>query len=345
MIPTRHAKEHARSPMNVAQIKNLGIAIHTSHGVARVVNGVSLDVEQAEVLALVGETGSGKSLTAMSLLGFQPKKSDVSGTIMVEDIALLPLGAADARRQVRGRKVAVILQNPSTALNPVFTIGTQISEVLKVHQHIRGRTELRRRAIEYFREVDLPRADQLFDAYPHELSGGMRQLVLLAIALACQPSLIVADEPTTALDVTTQAEVLRLFRRIQKDRGLAALWITHDLGVAALIADRIAVLYAGSLAEQGPARDVLTAPRHPYTQALIASLPERGRKVRDLEALPGDMPSALEIPAGCPFHPRCPKRLSHCDTEPPPRARITDAHISVCHLHAEDAAAAVEGSR
>jgi oligopeptide/dipeptide ABC transporter ATP-binding protein len=328
--------------MSVARIDGLGIAIRTGSGVARVVNGVSLDVGQAEVLALVGETGSGKSLTAMSLLGFYPKKSDVSGSIVVEDISMLPL-RGDARRQVRGRKVAVILQNPSTALNPVFTVGTQISEVLKVHQHIRGKAELRQKATQYFREVDLPRGDQLFDAYPHELSGGMKQLVLLAIALACQPSLIVADEPTTALDVTTQAEVLRLFRRIQKERGLAALWITHDLGVAALIADRIAVLYAGSLVEQGPARDVLTAAHHPYTQALIASLPERGRRVRDLEALAGDMPSALQIPGGCPFHPRCPKRMPRCESEPPRPAPISDDHVAVCHLYSEETGEPTEG--
>lgn len=313
-------------------IVNLRISIPTHRGAAKVVDGVSISVEPGSVLAIVGETGSGKTLTAMSILGVHPKRATLSGFIHVSGLSVVPLKSG-VLRQIRGRQVAVVLQNPSTALNPVFTVGVQISELLRVHQGIRKKAELRQRALEYFREVELPRAETLFDAYPHELSGGMKQLVLLAMALACRPQLLVADEPTTALDVTTQSRVLKLFDRIRRERNLAAIWITHDLAVGAHVADNVLVLYAGAMVEYGPVREVLLYPQHPYTQALIGSLPEHGRRISDLVALPGDIPSAFALPSGCRFHPRCPHSVASCRTVEPNFLEVADGHKVACHLY------------
>lgn len=318
--------------MPLAEIENLRMTLTTREGAAKLLDGISLSIGQGELLAIVGETGSGKSLTGMSLLGITPRRSISTGRVSVGGLSVLPLGPG-VLRELRGRKVAVILQNPSTALNPVFTVGQQIGEILRAHQGMRREKERRAKVVEYLREVELPRADELHDAYPHELSGGMKQLVLLAMALACRPSLIVADEATTALDVTTQFQVLRLFDRVRREHGLACVWITHDLGVAAHIASRVAVLYLGTVVEEGPVEQVLLHPRHPYTQALVAALPRRGARVRDLRSLAGDIPNVWERPSGCAFHPRCPVRLQQCATDDPPVAPVGDGHRAVCHLY------------
>lgn len=317
--------------MGLLDIDDLSIRIPSGRGDLQVVDHVHLSVAEGEVLGIVGETGSGKTLTAMTGLGLYPAGARTRGRVAVAGIDVLPITESAAIR-VRGRIAAVVLQNPSTSLNPVFTVGEQMAELLRTHQRIRKESELRRLAQQYFEEVELPRPDALYDAYPHELSGGMQQRVLIACALACRPQLLIADEPTTALDVTTQAQILRMLRRVRKEHGMAMLWITHDLSVVAQIADRIAVLYAGSVAEIGPTRDVLGSPQHPYTQSLIASLPTRGRTVRELEGLPGDVPSPLARPSGCPFHPRCPKVMERCSTVVPPFFAVTPYHSAACLL-------------
>jgi peptide/nickel transport system ATP-binding protein len=330
--------------MAVLDVIDLSITIHGRQGDSRVVDDVTLSVAPGTVVGVVGETGSGKTLTAMTALGLYPSRATLGGRVSVCGIGMVPLNPR-AAAAVRGRMVAVVLQNPSTSLNPVFTIGAQIAELLRTHQGLRKPREQRRAAIRYFEEVELPRPDALYDAYPHELSGGMQQRVLIAFALACRPQLIVADEPTTALDVTTQARILRMLKRVQAEHTMAMLWITHDLSVAAQIADRIAVLYAGAVVETGPTRAVLTAPRHPYTQALIASLPARGRSVRDLAGLPGDMPNPAALPTGCRFHPRCPHRMERCVVEVPRDYRVTPDHVAACFLVDEPALARGGGGR
>jgi len=317
--------------VGILDVDSLSITIPSSRGDLRVVDQVSLAVESGEVVAIVGETGSGKTLTAMTALGLYPTRARLAGTVRVQDIEVIPpSGASD--RLVRGRIVAVVLQNPSTSLNPVFTIGQQIGELLRTHQRLRKPGDIRRVAVDYFREVELPRPDAVFDAYPYELSGGMQQRVLIALALACRPKLIVADEPTTALDVTTQAQILAMLKRLRAEHGMAMLWITHDLSVASQVADRIAVLYAGAIVEMGPAGRVLREPEHPYTRSLLASLPTRGKSVRDLAGLPGDIPSPAAIPPGCRFHPRCPRRFAPCDTIEPAQRWLDPERMVACHL-------------
>jgi len=320
----------------VLDVRDLRIEIDGRAGLLCLLDGVSLRVGRGEVVTLVGETGSGKTLTGMAALGFFPPGARVAGGVRVDGIALRPATPL-ALAAVRGRRVAMVPQNPSTALNPVFPIGQQLGELLAVHRKLRGRAAQRAAALELLREVDLPRPEEILTGYPHQLSGGMQQRVLIAMALACEPLLLVADEPTTALDATTQAQILRLVMRIRRERGLALLWITHDLGVAARIADRVVVLYAGRVMEEGPVEQVLGAPRHPYTRAVIESLPGHGRRVRDIRALRGDLPSPAALPAGCRFHPRCPARIEACASTAPTLLAVGDGHRAACLLYAEGA--------
>lgn len=316
----------------VLAVRDLSVQLEGRAGTLNLLDRVALTVARGEVVAVVGETGSGKTLTGMAALGFFPARARVQGSVRVDGVELVP-PTPQALAAVRGRRVAVVPQNPSTALNPVFTVGQQLGELLLTHRRLGSLRERREAALSLLREVELPRPAALLNAYPHELSGGMQQRVLIAMALACEPELVVADEPTTALDATTQAQILRLVLRLRAERGLALLWITHDLGVAAHLADRVVVLYAGKVMEDGPVAAVLGSPRHPYTRAVIDSLPGGGRRVRDIRSLPGDLPSPAALPAGCRFHPRCPMRFDPCAGTEPLLRLVGDGHAVACHRY------------
>jgi oligopeptide/dipeptide ABC transporter ATP-binding protein len=314
--------------------------LHVSHlttvfdlpgGPAPAVDDVSFEIRTGETLGLVGESGSGKSVTALSIMRLvQPPGRIAGGAILFKGRDLLTLSEREMQR-IRGAEIALIFQEPMTALNPVFTIGDQIAETLLVHGRATRRTA-KAHAIELLEAVRIPQASARVADYPHQLSGGMRQRVLIAMAIACKPSLVLADEPTTALDVTIQAEILELLREMKQTLGLSLLLVTHDLGVIAEMADRVAVMYAGRIVEHGPVREILREPRHPYTRGLLASLPGRGQG-RRLQAIEGNVPVLGAFPRGCTFHPRCPQRFEPCAGDPPPEYAVGDAHGARCYLH------------
>ena len=300
-------------------------------GVVRAVDNVSLHVDRGETLGLVGESGCGKSATALSIIRLvqAPGRID-AGSIVFEGQDLTTIDE-EAMRRVRGARIGFVFQEPMTALNPVFTVGDQIAEALTVHG-MASRAEARRRAVEMLEAVRIPNpADRARD-YPHQLSGGMRQRALIAAAIACKPSLLIADEPTTALDVTIQAEVLDLLKDMRDRFGLSLLLITHDLGVVSRLADRVAVMYAGRIVEEGPARDVLSAPAHPYTRGLLASLPGAAPGTR-LTAIPGTVPDLAALPAGCAFAPRCADRRADCVARVPDLVPAGDGRRARCVLY------------
>jgi oligopeptide/dipeptide ABC transporter ATP-binding protein len=312
------------------EVDNLRTSFHTDHGVVRAVDGVSFAVNAGETLAIVGESGSGKSVTALSILRLVPEppgKID-GGRVLLEGRDLLALPSREMRR-IRGSRISMIFQEPMTALNPVFTCGEQIIETVMVHDRI-DRRAARRRAIDMLELVGIPAAAQRVDAYPHQLSGGMRQRVMIAMALSCRPSVLIADEPTTALDVTIQAQILDLLKRLQHELGMAVILITHDLGIVAETADRVAVMYAGQVVEYSDVRAAFRRPLHPYGAGLQASLPRLGIARDTLRAIPGQVPDPAHFPRGCRFHPRCPV----CDParclEPPPLVVIEGNHSSRC---------------
>jgi oligopeptide/dipeptide ABC transporter ATP-binding protein len=316
--------------MSLLEVAHLTTVFDLASGPAPAVDDVSFDVRPGETLGLVGESGSGKSVTAMSIMRLlQPPGRIAGGSIRFEGRDLLTLTEAEMRER-RGARMALIFQEPMTALNPVFTVGDQIAEALLVHGKA-TRREAGARAVELLEAVRIPDAAVRVKSYPHQLSGGMRQRVLIAMALACRPSLIIADEPTTALDVTIQAQILDLLREMRSALGLSLLLITHDLGVVAETADRVAVMYAGRIVEQGPVRDVLRTPRHPYTKGLLASLPGsvRGR----LRAIEGSVPRLGAWPSGCAFHPRCADRFEPCAGVPPPEVELGPGHSARCYLY------------
>jgi oligopeptide/dipeptide ABC transporter ATP-binding protein len=296
------------------------------------VNDVSFDVRAGETLGLVGESGSGKSVTALSIVRLLLPPGRIAGGRVVFNGRDLTALSEPAMREIRGAGIGFIFQEPMTALNPVFTIGSHIAEALLVHRRARGQNA-RKRAIELLDAVRIPDAARRVDDYPHQLSGGMRQRAMIAIALACQPALVIADEPTTALDATIQAEILDLLRDMKSSFGLSLLLITHDLGVVAQTADRVAVMYAGRIVESGTVRDVLCRPAHPYTRGLLASMPG-GTSGTALRAIDGSVPLLTALPAGCAFHPRCPDRFQPCDEAPPPAYVIDRGHDARCYLHA-----------
>jgi oligopeptide/dipeptide ABC transporter ATP-binding protein len=299
-------------------------------GTVPAVDDVSFEVRAGETLGLVGESGSGKSVTAMSILRLiQPPGRIAGGSIRFRGRDLLTLSQSEMRA-VRGAEIALIFQEPMTALNPVFTVGDQIAETLLVH-HTVERRAARARAIELLEAVRIPDAAARVRDYPHQLSGGMRQRVLIAMALACRPALIIADEPTTALDVTIQAQILDLLRDMKAAFSLALLLITHDFGVIAEIADRVAVMYAGRIVEHGPVRSVLRHPQHPYTRGLLASMP--GATGGRLRAIEGSVPQLDALPPGCAFNPRCPDRFEPCTIDRPPDFMVGDDHQTKCFLH------------
>jgi oligopeptide/dipeptide ABC transporter ATP-binding protein len=292
---------------------------------------VTFGVGAGETLCLVGESGSGKSVTALSIIGLvQPPGRVAEGKILFRGRDLRQLGERDMQK-IRGAEIALIFQEPMTALNPVFTIGNQIEETLRVHGRATRRTA-RQKAIELLDAVSIPEPDKRVRDYPHQLSGGLRQRALIAMSLACEPALVIADEPTTALDVTIQAQILDLLRSLQRKMGLALLLITHDLGVVAEMADRVAVMYAGRIVEEAPVKRLFADPKHPYTRGLIESMPggERGARLR---AIQGSVPPLGELPPGCSFTPRCPNRFDPCPTAHPGVTDFGDGQLVKCYLH------------
>ena len=284
--------------------------------VVPVVDDVSFRIERGETLALVGESGCGKSMTALSMLRLVDAPLEIEGgEIRLEGEDLLALPEA-GMRSVRGRRIAMIFQEPMTALNPVLTVGYQVAEVLVLHERLTG-AQARARVVALFDEVGIPDPDRRVDEYPHQLSGGLRQRVVIAIALACSPSLLIADEPTTALDVTIQAQILDLLRRLQRERGMAVLMITHDLGVVAELAHRVAVMYAGRIVEESSVEALFERAEHPYTRALLASVPDLASSTGRLTSIGGQVPRPTAWPAGCRFHPRCPEVIGPCSAEVP----------------------------
>jgi oligopeptide/dipeptide ABC transporter ATP-binding protein len=315
------------------EVSRLTTVFDLSSGPAKAVDEVSFEIRAGETLGLVGESGSGKSVTALSIMRLVQAPGRIAGgQILFKGRDLLTLPERDMRR-VRGAEISLIFQEPMTALNPVFTIGDQIGEALLVHG-LTTRRHARSRAIELLEAVRIPSAEARVRDYPHQLSGGMRQRVLIAMAIACKPSLVVADEPTTALDVTIQAEILDLLREMKKTLNLSLLLITHDLGVVAETADRVAIMYAGRIVEHGPVRSIFRSPQHPYTRGLLASLPggQRGQRLRAIE---GSVPVLGAFPPGCAFHPRCPDRFEPCDGAPPAEYTVGEGHHARCYLQDE----------
>ena len=313
-------------------VRDLRTYFISDEGVVKAVDGVDFDVDRGERLAIVGESGSGKSVTALSVLGLvdPPAGHVVGGEVIFDGRDLLGLDERELR-SIRGKRIGYVFQDPMTALDPCFTVGSQLVETIRLHDPV-DRREARGRALQLLRDVGIAHPERRLDAYPHQLSGGMRQRVVIALALACGPDLLIADEPTTALDVTTQAQVLELVFSLAEQRGTAVLLITHDLGVVAGTCDRVLVMYAGRVVETGPTQEVLSAPRHPYTAALLRSIVRIGEQRRPrLTPVPGAPPSLVLVPSGCPFHPRC----GHCEdqcTRDTPEWHGAPDRGAACHL-------------
>jgi oligopeptide/dipeptide ABC transporter ATP-binding protein len=317
-------------------VNDLKVYFDTDQGVAKAVDGVSFQVGQGETVCLVGESGCGKTVSALSILGLlpQPPAKVAGGTVTFKGQNLLDLGEQDLQ-QIRGRKISMVFQEPMTSLNPVFTIGYQIEEVLTTHEHV-SPNEAEERTIKLLHDVGIPSPEERIHDYPHNLSGGQRQRVMIAMALACNPDLVIADEPTTALDVTIQAQILNLFGELQEKRGMAILQITHDLSVVASVADRIYVMYAGIVVEVGSVWQIFHEPCHPYTMGLLGSLPGRRKRGQELATIPGAVPDPTRKPPGCPFHPRCPYVQDSCRSQFPVMCNFSDNHLARCPIiHAQ----------
>jgi oligopeptide/dipeptide ABC transporter ATP-binding protein len=321
-------------PETVLSVQGLKVYFRSEEEIARAVDGVDFEVRRRETVCLVGESGCGKTVSALALLGLVPcPPGEIAGgrvRFCGEDL----LDRNDAALQaVRGRRIGMVFQEPLTSLNPVFTIGEQIAEPLRIHLAL-PEPQIRQRCLQLLGDVGIEAPEQRLADYPHQLSGGQRQRAMIAMALACGPELIIADEPTTALDVTVQAQILRLMNRLQHSRGMSLLYITHDLGVVSQIADRVYVMYAGVIVEAGAAPAVFRTPRHPYTQALLASLPSRTKRGRRLYSIPGTVPHPAFKPAGCPFHPRCPQAIGACREQYPGMCTFEDGQLARCPVAA-----------
>lgn len=321
--------------MTLLQVENLAIEYGGGARPVRAVDGISFSVAPGEILGIVGESGCGKSTVGFSLMRLLPEIARVaSGSVEFAGQDVLK-ASSNAMRALRGNKIAMIFQDPMTSLDPNFTIGDQLIEPMTEHLGLSA-TDARKRAIELLTRVGIPAASERIDRYPHEFSGGMRQRVVIAIALSCDPQLLICDEPTSALDVTVQAQILALLRRLQQDRpDTGIIMITHDLGVVAQLCDRVAVMYAGQIIEQGTVREIFTDPQHPYTKGLLASLPGQVKKGERLQAIEGVVPDMSRPPTGCRFQPRCPVALPTC-SEPPPFVRLGDRIVACVHAAAKE---------
>ncbi|MEU8590993.1 ABC transporter ATP-binding protein [Streptomyces sp. NPDC048664] len=324
------------------EVRDLHVEFRTRDGAAKAVNGVSYAVDAGQTLAVLGESGSGKSVTAQAVMGILdvPPGRITGGEVLFEGRDLLTL-KEEARRRIRGAEMAMIFQDALSALNPVLTVGEQLGEMFLVHRGM-SRKDARAKAVELMERVRIPGAAQRVRDYPHQFSGGMRQRIMIAMALALEPALIIADEPTTALDVTVQAQVMDLLAELQREYRMGLILITHDLGVVADVADRIAVMYAGRIVESAPVHDIYKAPAHPYTRGLLDSIPRVDQKGRELYAIRGLPPNLMNIPPGCAFHPRCPMAQDVCRTDPPPLYEVTGGagggggdRTSACHFWRE----------
>jgi peptide/nickel transport system ATP-binding protein len=320
-------------------VEDLRVGFATEGGLLQAVEEVSFDLAAGEVLAIVGESGSGKSVTAQTIMGLtRSPNSRIEGSVRLGDSELVDASEAELRG-VRGERIGMVFQDPMTSFNPVYRIGAQIAEAIRAHRGDVSDAEARMRAIELLESVGIPEAARRVDDYPHEFSGGMRQRAMIAMALALEPEVLIADEPTTALDVTIQAQILRLLEDLNRERGLATILITHDLGVVAEIADRVLVMYAGKVVEQGTLDEIFYDPQHPYTWGLMGSLTRLDRpRPKRLPQIGGSPPSLLELPQGCPFRPRCPHEFAKCAQLPPLEARLPEApgHCDRCWLSPEE---------
>ncbi|OAI39965.1 dipeptide/oligopeptide/nickel ABC transporter ATP-binding protein [bacterium SCGC AG-212-C10] len=333
----------ARPPL--LEVRDLRTYFYNRNTIARAVDGVSFTLERGRTLGIVGESGSGKSVTMMSLVRLVPKPAGriVSGEILLEGTDLLKLSDSQMRA-VRGSSISVVTQDPMTSLNPVYQIGNQLEEPLRLHQHITNRLDLRKKVIDALRQVGIPAPEMRVKSYPHQMSGGQRQRVVTAMALECHPSLLICDEPTTALDVTVQMQILRLLKDVQRDLNLGMILVTHDLAVVARVCDDVAVMYAGRIVEKAPIVSIFERPSHPYTQALMRSLSTETDAQGKLYSIDGQPPDVRSLGKGCPFAPRCPKVMDICKTEFPPSVRVTPEHTALCWDAAKTAGLPMEAA-
>ncbi|MBA7644629.1 Oligopeptide transport ATP-binding protein OppD [subsurface metagenome] len=315
------------------KVSDLKTYFFTHEGTVKAVDGIGFSIKQGETLGIVGESGCGKSVTALSIMRLiaDPPGKIVSGEVFFEGKNLLELDNKEIR-DIRGKKISMIFQEPMTSLDPVFTIGYEIMETLQIHQGLK-KQEARQKAIEALKIVGMPDAEKRVDSYPHELSGGMRQRAMIAMALSCNPTLLIADEPTTALDVTIQAQILRLINDLKMKLGTSVMLITHDLGVIAEMCDHVAVMYAGHIVEYSDVDTLFSNPLHPYTKGLNKSIPRLDLEVERLDAIKGLVPNLIDLPAGCPFHPRCDYWSKTCLKDMPPLTEVENRHLAKCHLY------------
>ena len=322
----------------ILKVQNLTTAFDTETGRIRAIEDVSFELKKEQVLGIVGESGCGKSVTALSIMRLLPKPVGVieSGRILFEGEDIVGLEAAKMH-QIRGKRISMIFQEPMTSLNPVHRIGKQLAEVFHLHFSQMSDAEIRQESIEILRKVGIPEPEQRMEEYPHGISGGMRQRVMIALALACKPEILIADEPTTALDVTIQAQILDLMKKLQRETGMAIIFITHDLGVIAETCQDVVVMYAGKVAESAATIELFKNAKHPYTQGLLASIPklETPRKTK-LNIIEGIVPSLYELPSGCRFRTRCPFVMDICAIEPPPLIEVGENHFASCYLYGKD---------
>jgi len=312
-------------------VRDLVVEFPTRRGVLTAVDGVSFDIGRGEVLGVVGESGAGKSITGSAIIRLLEPPGRIGGGTVTLDGKRIDTLSDDGIRRIRGKRIGMVFQDPLTSLNPLYRIGRQISETIQTHLDV-GASEARRRAISLLEEVGIPAAAARIDAYPHEFSGGMRQRVVIALALAAEPDLVIADEPTTALDVSVQAQIISVLKKLCQERGAAVMLITHDMGVIAETADRVAVMYSGRIVEIGPVQDVIRKPNHPYTKGLMGSIPTLEARHGKLTQIRGSMPRLDSIPPGCPFHPRCEEAFDRCSRERPIPEPVGDSQVA-CWLH------------
>ena len=325
--------------MALLDVQDLSVEFPTRRGTLRALDGISLSIEPGEVLGVVGESGAGKSLTGAAIIGLLEPPGRVSGGAVLLDGQRIDHLSEDRMRRIRGRQIGAIFQDPLTTLNPLYTVGRQLVETMQAHLGLSD-ADARKRAVGWLEMVGIPAAARRVDAYPHEFSGGMRQRVVIALALCAEPRLVIADEPTTALDVSIQAQIIALLKRLTREHGTAVMLVTHDMGVIAETADRVAVMYAGRIIEVGPVRAVVKHPAHPYTEGLMGSIPSLETRVDRLRQIDGAMPRLSAIPPGCPYNPRCPRVFDRCLVERPPLLDA-GATLAACWLHDHKAPAHV----
>ncbi len=313
----------------ILTVQDLTVQIKNQQDIT-ILNNINFDLQKGETLCIVGESGCGKSFTALSIMGLLPKKAKAYGKIMFKGKNLLQLSNEELR-DIRGKEISMVFQDPLTSLNPLFSIYEQLSEIFIAHG-FKNKKELKTRCLKILEDVKIPDPKTKLFSYPHELSGGQRQRILIGMAVALEPDIIIADEPTTALDVTIQYEILSLFNRLKRKKGLSALYITHDLSVVSEVGDRVIIMYAGTILEQGPKESILNNPYHPYTKGLLNSIPSLEKRGSYLTPIPGFVPSAENRPKGCPFHPRCLKKQAICTKKVPDKTFVSDNHFVYCHL-------------